>query len=72
MLIDVPVTQSPRGGTHVHQALKDTMDIKAVVTENRVLKSDFISLKASLASLASVEFSSAESVIAHVNALLQG
>ena len=72
MLTDVPVTQSPRGGTHVHQALKDNMDNKTLMSENRVLKSDFISLKASLASLASVEFSSAESVIAHVNALLQG
>ena len=40
MLTDAPVTQSPRGGTHVHQALKDTMDIKAVMAEISALKEE--------------------------------
>ena len=40
MLTDVPVTQSPRGGTHVHQALKDTMDNKAVIAEISALKEE--------------------------------
>ena len=38
MLTGVPVTQSPRGGTHVHQALKDTMDNKTLMAEISALK----------------------------------
>ena len=45
MLTDVPVTQSPRGGTHVHQALLNTMDIKTLVAENSTLKSENGTLK---------------------------
>ena len=40
MLTDVPVTQSPRGGTHVHQALLNTMDNKTLVVENSALKGE--------------------------------
>ena len=45
MLTDVPVTQSPRGGTHVHQALLDTMNNKTLMAENSVLKSEVGALK---------------------------
>ena len=38
MLTDVSVTQSPRGGTHIHQALKDTIDINTLLTETQMLK----------------------------------
>ena len=104
MLTDAPVTISPRGGTHVHQALKDTMDIKAMVAEISVLKSENGTLigkvdslesdngtlkgenstlksevgtlntrqETALASLNSGEFATAEAVIAHMKALLQG
>ena len=124
MLTDVSVTQSPRGGTHIHQALKDTMDNKTLVAENAALKvengtligkvdcleTDNGSLKGmvntldneidtlksevdtlkrdvgvlksevdrmaqretALAFLNSGEFATAEAVIAHVQALLQG
>ena len=40
MLTDVPVTQSPRGGTHIHQALFNTMDNKALVAKVSALKSE--------------------------------
>ena len=40
MLTDVPVAQSPRGGTHVHQTLLNTMDINAVLAENSALKEE--------------------------------
>ena len=40
MLTDVPVTQSPRGGTHVHQTLLNTKDNKTLVAENSALKVD--------------------------------
>ena len=40
MLTDVPVTQSPRGGTHVHQALLNTMDIKSLMAEVSALKDE--------------------------------
>ena len=83
MLTDVPVTQSPRAGTHVHQTLLDTMDNKTLVAENSALKSENGSLKGevsaligkvdgALASLRSGEFTSSEAVIAHMEALLQG
>ena len=45
MLTDVPVTQSPRGGTHVHQALLDTTDKKLLVAENGDLKGEVGTLK---------------------------
>ena len=99
MLTDVPVTtQSPRGGTHVHQALKDTTnkaeniasengtligkvdniesevgtlknEVGALKDENRTLKGQ---RETALASLRCGEFASAEAVIAHMEALLQG
>ena len=100
MLTDAPVTQSPRGGTHIHQALKDTMDMKTLVAENSALKGENGTLigkvdsleaengtlksevdslqvvknrqETALASLNSGEFATAEAVIAHVKALLQG
>ena len=81
MLTDVPITQSPRGGTHVHQALKDTMDNKTLVAEIRVLKGEvgtvvdkFDSLErqrvTALASLRNGQFESVEAVITHIEALL--
>ena len=39
MLTDVPVTQSPRGGTHVHKTLVNNMDNKTLVAENSDLNS---------------------------------
>ena len=45
MLTDVPVTQSPRGGTHVHQALLSTVDIKTLVAENCSLKGEVSTLQ---------------------------
>ena len=45
MLTDVPVTQSPRGGTHVQQTLLNTMDNKTLKTENRTLQSQIDALK---------------------------
>ena len=45
MLTDVPVTPSPRGGTHVHQALLSTVDIKALVAENCSLKGEVSTLQ---------------------------
>ena len=68
MLTDAPVTQSPRGGTHVHQALKDTMDIKAMVAEISALKGQ---RETTLAFLNSGEFSSAEALAAQMKSLLQ-
>ena len=111
MLTDVPVTQSPRGGNRVRQALLNTMDNKSLVAENSALKGEVGTLKGengtlkgengtltgkvgslegevgtlkgevgtlkvrqetTLASLRSGEFASAEAVIAHMEALLQG
>ena len=85
MLTDVPVTQSPspRGGTHVHQALLNTMDIKTVLAENSALKSENDTLcskvdnlesqrETALASLSNGEFTSVEALAAHMKALLQG
>ena len=37
---DAPESPSPRGGTHVHQTLLNTMDIKTLVAENSTLKSE--------------------------------
>ena len=45
MLTDVPVTQSPRGGTQVHQALLNTMDNKTLMAENSALKGEVGALK---------------------------
>ena len=45
MLTDVPVTQSPRSGTHVHQALHNTMDNKTLVAEISALNSENGTLK---------------------------
>ena len=45
MLTDIPVTQSPRGGTHIHQALKDTMDNKTLMVDNNALKGEVGTLK---------------------------
>ena len=48
MLTDVPVAQSPRGGrggTHVRQALLNTMDNKTLVAEISALKSEVGTLK---------------------------
>ena len=84
MLTDAPVTQSPRGGTHVHQTLLHTMDIKTLVAENSTLKNEngilkgevgslegeVNNLRTALVSLRCGEFSSAEAVIAHVETLL--
>ena len=69
MLTDVPVAQSPRGGTHVHQALLDVKDNKTLVAENIALKGK---VEGALTSLKSGEFASVEAVIAHMEALLQG
>ena len=40
MLTEVPVTQSPRGGTHVQKTLADVVDIKTLVAENSSLKGE--------------------------------
>ena len=90
MLTDVPVTQSPRGGTHIHQALLYNADVKTLVSDISALKNEVGALKgengalksengaligqraSALASLRSGEFTSAEAVIAHMEALLQG
>ena len=69
MLTDVPMTQSPRGGTHVHQALFNTVDSKTLMAENSGLKSK---VDGALASLRSGEFASVEALAAHMEALLQG
>ena len=45
MLTDIPVTQSPRGGTHIHQALLNTMDNKTLMAENNALKGEVGTLK---------------------------
>ena len=45
MLTDVPVTQSPRGGNRVRQALLNTMDNKSLVAENSALKGEVGTLK---------------------------
>ena len=44
MLTDVPVTQSPRGGNHVRQALVNTMDNTTLVAEISTLKSEVVTL----------------------------
>ena len=53
MLTDVPVTQSPRGGTHVRQTLLDTMDNKTLVAEVSALKSEVGALKGEVGTLKS-------------------
>ena len=45
MLTDVPVAQSPRGGTQFHQTLLNTMDIKTLMAENSALKGKVSSLE---------------------------
>ena len=45
MLTIVPITPSPRGGTHVYQALLDTIDNKTLMAENSALKSEVGTLK---------------------------
>ena len=45
MLTDVPIAQSPRGGTHIHQALLDTMDNKTLVAEVTALKREIATMK---------------------------
>ena len=88
MLTDVPVTHSPRGGTHVHQTLFNAMDNKTLVAEIDILMtkvdrlvSDVESLqvvkgrqKSALASLTGdvSHFATVEALAAHVQALLQG
>ena len=83
MLTDVPVTQSPRGGTHVHQALLNTMNNETLVSENIALKGENGTLKGenvvlkgqketALAFLRDGEFVSVETLVAHMKALLQG
>ena len=103
-MTDVPVTQSPRGGNHVRQALLNTMGNTTLLAEISSLKCEVGTLKGevgtltgkvgslkdevgtlknengalkgqretALASLRSGQFASAEAVIAHVEALLQG
>ena len=65
MLTDVPVTQSPRGGTHVHQALKDTMDTKTLVAENGALIDKVTNLESEVDSLR-IALASAEALIAQL------
>ena len=83
MLTDVPVAKSPRGSTHVHQALLNTMDNTRLVAEISTLKSEVGTLKGendvlkgqketALAFLRDGEFTSVEALAAHMKALLQG
>ena len=82
MLTDVPVTQSPRGGTHVQQTLLNTMDNKTLVVEIRTLKGEVSNLQevqirqqtvlATLGGDVSSQFASVEALAAHVQALLRG
>ena len=51
MLTDVPVTQSPRGGNHVRQALVNTMDNTTLVAEISTLKSEVVTLTGKVGSL---------------------
>ena len=51
MLTDAPVIQSPRGGTHVHQALLNTMNNATLVAENSNLKSEVGALKGEVSTL---------------------
>ena len=51
MLTDVPVTQSPRGGNHVRQALLNTMDNTTLVAENGALKGEVGTLKGEVGTL---------------------
>jgi cell division protein FtsB len=70
MLTDVPtVTQSPRTGTHVHQALKVTVDINAVMAENSVLKGENGTLKSEVGALKD-ENSSLRDELASAKALI--
>ena len=73
LLTDVPVAKSPRGGTHVHQALKDTMDVPTLVENQRT---EISALKGQretvLATLRRGEFTSIEALATHMEALLQG
>ena len=82
MLTDIPITQSPRGGTHVHQTLLNAMDNTALVSEISALKKENDTLigkvdnlmgqrEIALASLKSGEFASVDAVIAHIKTLLQ-
>ena len=83
MLTDVPVAQSPRGGTHIQKALLDMKDNTTLVTENNTLKSEVGALanehstlkgkvNDALASLNNGEFASVEALIAHMQGLLTG
>ena len=51
MMTDVPATQSPRGGTHVHQTLFNSTDIKTLMVENRALKNEIGTLTGMVDSL---------------------
>ena len=77
MLTDVSISPSPRGGTHIHQTLANTMEKQniALKNENSALigKVDVLvgERKTALASLRNREFASVEAVIAHIEALLR-
>ena len=65
MLTDAPVTQSPRGGTHVHQALKGMIDNESLIADNNALKNENDNLKNEVDSLR-IALASAEALIAQL------
>ena len=67
--VSVPVTQSPRGNTHVQKTLLDVKDNTTLMAENNTLKGK---VNDTLASLNSGTFESVEELIAHVQGLLMG
>ena len=77
MLTDRPVTQSPRGGIHVHQALKDTTlttlkrDVHTLTVKVGNLEGKVGGFLASVSGDLS-QFASAKALAAHLKALLQG
>ena len=68
MLTDVPVTPSPRGGTHVHHTLLNTTDNKTLMAENSALKSEVGMLNDKVGSLEG-EVDSLRSALASAEAL---
>ena len=69
MLTDVPVTPSPRGGTHVHQTLLNTTVNKTLMAENSALKSEVGMLNDKVGSLEG-KVDSLRSALASAEALI--
>ena len=88
MLTDAPVSQSPRGGTHAHQTLLNTVDNKSLIAEIKALKSVVGNLEGKVSNLEEVkvrqqtalaslggdvsQFGTLEALAAHVQTLLRG